>query len=505
MDSDKKDKNKSGIKINKNDKNGKNDKSETTIDKNDKSDKNDSMRNSRFEKNAAEITKAFNASLNVDCRLFRQDIAGSIAHATMLGERGIITPDESAVIIACLKTILSDGENGGIKFDCGEDIHSFVEAELILRLKDKGAAGKKLHTGRSRNDQVATDMRLYVKDGIDYIAASLKDFIGILTRLAARNLNTYMPAFTHMQKAQPSTLAHYLTAYAEMFLRDIERLLDCKTRTDVLPLGSGAVCGTTYPLDRPRVAQLLGFSKISQNSIDAVSDRDFCLEYLFCLSVIMMHFSRLCEELIIWSNDEFKYVEFDDGFATGSSMMPQKKNPDMAELTRGRTGRVYGDLIAMLTVMKGLPLAYNKDMQEDKSLVFDGEDTVLSVIDLFNLMFPTMKFNNARLNDAALGGYTNATDVADYMVKAGVPFKEAHDTVGSMVRYCIKNGKRLEELSLDEYNTFSPLFKKDILDAIKINNLVDNRTGVGAPSPHSVEREIKHINAELSRLFAAKK
>ena len=405
----------------------------------------------RFQSNVNEAADSFNSSLSFDKRLYACDIAGSKAHCTMLGECNIIPDEDAKLIVKTLDEILNDINNGKCEIKDAEDIHSFVENELVSRI---GAIGKKLHTGRSRNDQVALDIRLYLRDAADDIVALLKQFASTLTDIAENNLNTVMPAFTHLQKAQPTTLAHHMAAYAEMLLRDISRFEETKTRINVMPLGSGACTSTPYPINRQRVAELLNFPVITANSMDAVSDRDFVLDFLYSASVAMMQLSRLSEEIIIWSSDDYKYIELSDGYSTGSSIMPQKKNPDMNELIRGKTGRVYGDLMSLLTVMKGIPLAYDKDMQEDKECVFDAYDTLKASLIVINGLMKEAKFNVTRLRECTDGGFTSATECADYLVGKGVPFRDAHAIVGRLVIYCIENGKTMQSLTLDEYKKF---------------------------------------------------
>lgn len=455
------------------------------------------MWSGRFASSLNEQADLFNRSLPVDKRLYKHDIMGSIAHATMLGECGIIPKNEAESICHTLSDIFYDIKNGKLKIADAEDIHMFVEEELTKRL---GQTGKKLHTGRSRNDQVALDIRLYMRDAISEITELLKEVIATLCDISENHTETYMPAYTHMQKAQPTTLAHHLGAYCEMFLRDAERLLDCRKRVNVMPLGSGACTTTSYPINRNRVAQLLEFPKITQNSLDGVSDRDFAIEFAACCSILAMHLSRFNEELIYWATDEFGFVTLSDEFSTGSSIMPQKKNPDMNELIRGKTGRVYGDLISLLTVMKGLPLAYNKDMQEDKEAVFDCEDTVKMCLAIFNALLPSLKFNTDVMGKGAGGGYTAATDCADYLVKKGVPFRDAHKIVGRLVRYCCENGKTLDALDIDEYKSFSEIFEKDILKTVCIPDLVAARKAVGGPSKKAVENRIAKIRKTLQTL-----
>jgi argininosuccinate lyase len=434
---------------------------------------------------------SFHSSIAFDSRLYRQDIKGSIAHAQMLGKQGIISNQDSDAIVKSLEAILAEIESGALKIDMNaEDIHSFVESELVSRIGDPG---RRLHTGRSRNDQVALDMRMYVKEEIDAVAALLKQLLDALLAAAKKHTASIMPGYTHLQKAQPVTLAHHLLAYAQMFKRDRERLKDCRERADEMPLGSGALASTSYPLDREFVREKLGFAKISANSMDAVSDRDFCAEFVFCLSLIMTHLSRFCEELVLWSTDNFNFVEISDAYATGSSIMPQKKNPDMAELIRGKTGRVYGSLTCLLTVMKGLPLSYNKDMQEDKEAVFDAVDTVKACLSVFRGMFETITFNTENMYKSALGGYTNATDAADWLVKKGVPFREAHEITGRLVLYAIKKKARLEELTLDELSSVSPVFDETLYKAISVEACVNARNLPGGPAEEAVLEAIEQL------------
>ncbi|MBM7582312.1 argininosuccinate lyase [Caldicoprobacter guelmensis] len=443
----------------------------------------------RFEKETSKEVDDFHSSIHFDYRLYKQDILGSIAHATMLGKQGIISPEEAQAICEGLKQILKDIEDGKVSFNvASEDIHMNIESLLIERIGD---VGKKLHTARSRNDQVALDTRMYTKEAIDEVIKLLLVLEEQLVTIAEKHKETIMPGYTHLQKAQPVTLGHHLMAYFEMFRRDIERLKDAFKRVDVMPLGSGALAGTTYPLDRQYVAEQLGFSSISRNSMDAVADRDFILEFLSCAAIIMMHLSRFCEELILWSTDEFKFIEMDDSYSTGSSIMPQKKNPDVAELIRGKTGRVYGDLIALLTTMKGLPLAYNKDMQEDKEALFDAVDTVKSCISVFTGMLSTIKVYPENMLKQAARGFINATDAADYLVTKGVPFRDAHHIVGRLVLYCIQNGKVLEELTLEEYRQFSDKFDQDIYDVISLKSCVSRRSLPGGPAPAAVSQAIE--------------
>ena len=448
----------------------------------------------RFTKETDQLVYNFNASISFDQKFYRQDIRGSIAHATMLGETGIITKEESQAIVDGLNGILSDVESGKLEISSKyEDIHSFVEATLIDRIGD---TGKKLHTGRSRNDQVALDMRLYTRDEIENIKEELKTLMTTLHSLMKDNLDTYMPGFTHLQKAQPVTFAHHVGAYMEMFKRDFDRMCDIYDRMNYCPLGAGALAGTTYPLDRKLTAELLDFYGPTLNSMDSVSDRDYIIELLSALSTIAMHLARFSEEIIIWNSNEYQFVELDDAYSTGSSIMPQKKNPDIAELVRGKTGRVYGALVSILTTMKGIPLAYNKDMQEDKELTFDAIDTVKGCIALFNGMISTMKLNKENMKSSAMNGFTNATDAADYLVKNGVPFRDAHGIIGRLVLYCIDNNKAIDELTLDEFKEISPVFNEDIYDAISLETCVGKRNTIGAPGPEAMKQVIA-INEEF--------
>ncbi len=443
----------------------------------------------RFEKATDHMVDDFHSSIPFDRRLYPYDIRGSIAHATMLGEQGIIPQEDAEQIVSGLKSILADLDSGALTIDPeAEDIHMFVEQELTTRI---GPAGGRLHTGRSRNDQVALDMHMFVMDACGQTQGLLKDLILSILATARQHLHTVMPGYTHLQKAQPITLAHHLMAWVQMFLRDHMRLCGCRRRADVMPLGSGALAGTTYPLNRERVAQLLGFSRISANSLDGVADRDFVLEYLSAASISMMHLSRCCEELILWSTDEFRFVKMDDSFSTGSSIMPQKKNPDVAELIRGKTGRVYGDLAALLTAMKGLPLAYNKDMQEDKEALFDAHDTWTKCLLVFEGMFHTLSFDPVVMEKGAAGGFTNATDAADYLVKKGMPFRQAHETTGRMVLDCLKHNRALLDLSLEEMRAYSPLFDQDVYQALSILTCVEQRRVPGGPAPQAVEEAIR--------------
>lgn len=443
----------------------------------------------RFTKQTDDLVKKFNDSLPFDRRLYRQDIRGSITHAAMLGRQGIISDREMRAIVDGLSGILSDIESGKLQFsDQYEDIHSYVEANLIDRIGD---AGKKLHTGRSRNDQVALDMKMYVRDQIDEIRGLLKDFLSEILVIMQEHIDTFMPGFTHLQKAQPVTLAHHMGAYFEMFRRDRERLLDIQKRCDRCPLGSGALAGTTYPLDRDFTAKELGFDGPCRNSMDGVSDRDYLIEFLDALAICQMHLSRFSEEIIIWNSNEYRFVELDDAYSTGSSIMPQKKNPDIAELVRGKTGRVYGALTSILTTMKGIPLAYDKDMQEDKEMTFDAIDTIKIELPLFTDMIKTMKFRKNVMEASAKKGFTNATDAADYLVKKGVPFRDAHGIIGRLVLYCIEKDKALDDLTLDEFRKFSARFDDDIYEAISLKTCVEKRLTAGAPSHKAMEEEIR--------------
>ena len=450
----------------------------------------------RFTKETDQRVKAFNDSLSFDIRLLPDDIAGSIAHAEMLGKVGVLTQEEADLIVEGLYGILEDSESGELPVtDAYEDVHSFVEANLINRI---GETGKKLHTGRSRNDQVALDMRLYTRSRMEETGSLIVDLMEVLLKLMKEHTQTFMPGFTHLQKAQPVTLAHHLGAYFEMFGRDAGRIADAMVRMNECPLGAGALAGTTYPLDRSFTAEQLGFFGPTANSMDSVSDRDYLLEYLFDLSVIMMHLSRFSEEIILWNSNEYRFIELDDAFSTGSSIMPQKKNPDIAELVRGKTGRVYGDLMALLTVMKGLPLAYNKDMQEDKEGAFDAMDTANTCLELFTGMLETISFRKDVMEQSARRGFTNATDAADYLVGRGVPFRDAHGIIGRMVVECISRDISLEDLTLEEMKVFSPDFDQDIYEALSMKNCVDRRNTTGAPGAAAMEQEIAHAEEELA-------
>ncbi|HWT74571.1 MAG TPA: argininosuccinate lyase [Mobilitalea sp.] len=450
----------------------------------------------RFTKETNQLVHNFNASISFDQKFFQQDIEGSIAHVTMLAKQGIISDVEKGQIIAGLSGILEDIINGSLEIDGEhEDIHSFVEAHLIERIGD---AGKKLHTGRSRNDQVALDMKLYTRDEISEIDGLVKNLMVSLQEIMKANTDTFMPGFTHLQKAQPVTLAHHFGAYFEMFKRDRSRLKDIAKRLNLSPIGSGALAGTTYPLDRNYTAELLGFDGPTLNSMDSVSDRDYLIELLSALSTIMMHLSRFSEEIIIWNSNEYRFVELDDAYSTGSSIMPQKKNPDIAELVRGKTGRVYGALMSLLTVMKGLPLAYNKDMQEDKEFTFDAIDTVKGCLALFTGMVSTMKFQKDNMAGSAKNGFTNATDAADYLVNKGVPFRDAHGIVGQLVLYCIDKDIALDDMSLEEFQKISPVFEQDIYEAISLTTCVNKRNTIGAPGVEAMAQVLKLNEAYLN-------
>lgn len=443
----------------------------------------------RFTKQTDQLVFDFNASITFDKRLFHEDVTGSIVHATMLAKQGILTEEERKSIVEGLTGILEDVDDGTLAIDeTQEDIHSFVEATLIDRIGD---AGKKLHTGRSRNDQVALDMRLYTRARVAEIDGLLKKLLEAILDTMENNLDTYMPGFTHLQKAQPITLAHHYGAYFEMFKRDRQRLTDIYKRMNYCPLGAGALAGTTYPLDREYTARLLRFEGPTLNSIDSVADRDYLIEFLSALSTIMMHLSRFSEEIIIWNSNEYQFVELDDAYSTGSSIMPQKKNPDIAELVRGKTGRVYGALMALLTTMKGLPLAYNKDMQEDKEMAFDAMDTAADCITLFTGMIQTMKFRKDRMAKSAMNGFTNATDAADYLVGKGVPFRDAHGIIGRLVLYCIEKDTSIDALSLGELRSISDKFDEDIYDAISLKTCVEKRLTIGAPGEKIMKQVIE--------------
>lgn len=445
----------------------------------------------RFKKGTDALVNDFNSSINVDSRMYKEDIEGSLAHVKMLGKQGIIPNKSSKKIEDGLNEILKRLDNGVIEIDpTSEDIHSFVEGTLTYYI---GACGKMLHTGRSRNDQVTLDLRLYLKKALDNIVSCVIELEEVIHKKASKNMETIMPGYTHMQKAQPITLAHHLLAYGEMLRRDIGRLQDAYKRTNQMPLGSGALATSTYPIDREFVAKELRFSDVTWNSLDSVSDRDYVIETLSALSIIMMHLSRFSEEIILWCTNEFNFIELDDGYSTGSSIMPQKKNPDVAELVRGKTGRVYGDLITLLTVMKGIPLAYNKDMQEDKEALFDALDTVTLSLKTFTGMLDTMKVKKDVMRKGAAGGFTNATDVADYLVKHGIAFRNAHEIVGEIVIYCINKNKAIDELSLNELKSFSPIFEEDIYNAIDLLTCVEERQVIGGPSTKSVKIQLDRL------------
>ena len=451
----------------------------------------------RFTKETDQLVYRFNASIGFDQKFYRQDIQGSMAHVRMLAKQGILTEEEKEQILKGLESILEDVENHRLEItEEYEDIHSFVEANLIQRIGD---AGKKLHTGRSRNDQVALDMKLYVRDEVREMDRLVLDLLKALQKIMEENLHTYMPGFTHLQKAQPITLAHHMGAYFEMFRRDRGRLHDIYQRMNYCPLGSGALAGTTYPLDREYTASLLEFEGATRNSMDSVADRDYVIELLSAMSTIMMHLSRFCEEIIIWNTNEYQFVEIDDAYSTGSSIMPQKKNPDIAELVRGKTGRVYGALVSILTTMKGLPLAYNKDMQEDKELTFDAIDTVKGCLALFTGMISTMRFRKDRMEASAKNGFTNATDAADYLVGKGVPFRDAHGIVGRLVLYCLEKDIALDDMTLEEYKAISPVFEEDIYEAISMKNCVEKRNTIGAPGTEAMKQVLKLHREYLDR------
>ena len=450
----------------------------------------------RFTKETDQLVYNFNASITFDQKFYKQDIEGSIAHVTMLAKQGILTEQERDDIVRTLKEIRDEVESGKLEITSEyEDIHSFVEANLIDRLGD---TGKKLHTGRSRNDQVALDMRLYTRDELLHTDDLLKELLETILKIMEANTETIMPGFTHLQKAQPITLARHMGAYFEMFKRDRLRLHDIYERMNYCPLGSGALAGTTYSLDREYTAELLGFYGPTLNSMDGVSDRDYLIEFLSACATIMMHLSRFSEEIIIWNSNEYQFVEIDDAYSTGSSIMPQKKNPDIAELVRGKTGRVYGALMSLLTTMKGIPLAYNKDMQEDKELSFDAMDTVKGCIALFTGMLATMKFNKGKMRLSANNGFTNATDAADYLVKHGVPFRDAHGIIGKIVLYCIERGIAIDDMSLDELKAICPVFEEDIYEEISMETCVNNRLTIGAPGKAAMEKVIKAEKAYLA-------
>lgn len=452
----------------------------------------------RFGKEEDSRVNDFNSSISFDARMYRQDIKGSIAHATMLGKTGIISQEDVKAIIAGLNGILQDLETGSLEFDPqAEDIHMFIEATLTQRIGD---AGKRLHTARSRNDQVAVDLRLYLRDEIEGLIPTVKELIGVLCNKAKEHCATIMPGYTHLQRAQPITFGHHLMAYAQMFLRDLDRLACTKKRMNQMPLGSGALAGTTYPIDRELTCELLGFEKPCANSLDGVSDRDFCIDLASDLSILMMHLSRFSEEIIAWCSWEFKFIELDDAFATGSSIMPQKKNPDVAELVRGKASRVFGDLMGLLSFMKGLPLAYNKDMQEDKEAIFDALDTAKLCLVTFIPMLDTMRVLQENMRAAAAKGFINATDCADYLTKKGVPFRDAYKITGTLVAQCIQEGKTLETLELSEYKSQCEAFEEDVFEAISLETCVNGRTSLGGPAPASVLRQVEEVLSELNSL-----
>ena len=452
----------------------------------------------RFTKDTDQMVYEFNASINFDKKLYKQDIHGSMAHVKMLAKQNILSESDKEVILEGLQSILEDVENGTLVIDMKyEDIHSFVEANLIDRI---GEAGKRLHTGRSRNDQVALDMRLYTREQVERTDLLVKTLMNTILKTMEENVETYMPGFTHLQKAQPTTLAHHYGAYFEMFKRDRERLHDIYKRMNYCPLGAGALAGTTYPLDRNYTAELLGFYGPTLNSMDSVSDRDYLIEFLAAMATIMMHLSRFSEEIIIWNSNEYQFVEIDDAYSTGSSIMPQKKNPDIAELVRGKTGRVYGALMSLLTTMKGIPLAYNKDMQEDKEMAFDAMENVQNCLVLFNGMIETMKFRKDKMAKSALGGFTNATDAADYLVNKGVPFRDAHGIIGRLVLYCIEKNCAIDDLTMEELKDISEVFEQDIYEAISLETCVEKRLTIGAPGMDAM-REVIIINKEYMNNF----
>ncbi len=452
----------------------------------------------RFKKTLDKKTNDFNSSIPFDCRMAQQDIEGSVAHATMLGKQGIIDKSESEKIVVSLKQIATELESGTLQIDMtAEDIHTFVEGELTKRIGD---SGKRLHTARSRNDQVALDLRLYLMQQCDILFECVKALIEVIVNKAEENYDAVMPGYTHLQRAQPVTFGHHLLAYGNMLLRDLDRIADCKKRMAVSPLGSGALAGTTYPLDREYVAELLGMNGVSDNSLDGVSDRDYALELLSCLSIIMVHLSRFAEEVIAWCSWEFKFIELDDAFSTGSSIMPQKKNPDIAELVRGKAGRVFGDLQTLLTVMKGIPLAYNKDMQEDKEAVFDALDTVIMCLDTFAPMLDTATVLRDNMRNAAAKGFINATDCADYLVYKGLPFRDAYKATGMLVATCIDKGLTLETLPIEEYKAVCDMFDEDVYKAIDLDECVKKRTVKGGPSPECVMAEVKAMREKLENI-----
>ena len=451
----------------------------------------------RFQKALSKTTNDFNSSISFDSRMYKEDIEGSIAHATMLGKCGIIKEEDAEDIVIGLKGILNDIENGDLKIDMeAEDIHTFIEGELTKRLGDNG---KRLHTSRSRNDQVAVDIKLYLKKETVNISNMLESLVAVLCEKAEKYSETVMPGYTHLQRAQPITFGHHLLAYAEMFLRDISRLNDCYKRMDEMPLGSCALAGTTYPIDRNITASLLGFERITNNSLDGVSDRDYCMELASALSIVMVHLSRFSEEIIMWCSWEFKFIELDDAFSTGSSIMPQKKNPDIAELVRGKSGRVFGDTMTLLTVMKGIPLAYNKDMQEDKEAIFDAVDTVKMCLTAFTPMIDTMKVLPQNMRKAAAGGFINATDCADYLTKKGVPFRDAYKATGELVALCIEKGTTLEDLPLEEYKNICDVFDEGVYEAISLEKCANDRKVLGGPNSSNVKAQAVRIKGLLNK------
>ena len=451
----------------------------------------------RFQKALSKTTNDFNSSISFDSRMYREDIEGSIAHSKMLGECGIITKEDAEKIGEGLRAILADIESGRLAIDPeAEDIHTFIEGELTARLGD---TGKRLHTARSRNDQVAVDIKLYLKKQCDEVSKLVEELLQVICMRAEEHAETIMPGYTHLQRAQPITFGHHLLAYGEMFARDLQRLSDCKKRMDVMPLGSGALAGTTYPIDRTITASLLDFGGITENSLDGVSDRDYCIELAGALSIIMVHLSRFSEEIIMWCSWEFKFVELDDAFSTGSSIMPQKKNPDIAELVRGKSGRVFGDLMGLLTVMKGIPLAYNKDMQEDKEAVFDAIDTVKMCLTAFTPMLDTMKVIPQNMRKAAAGGFINATDCADYLVKKGLPFRDAYKATGELVALCIEKGLTLETLPLEEYKKICDIFDEGVYEAIGLEKCAYERRSQGGPCPDNVRKNAERLKASLNK------
>ena len=463
---------------------------------------NKKMWEGRFKKELDSRVNDFNSSISFDKRMYKEDIMGSCAHAAMLGRQGIIPAEDSELIIKTLGEILSDLENGSLEIDMNaEDIHMFIEAELTSRIGD---AGKRLHTARSRNDQVAVDTRMYVRRMLGEIRKAVLSLIAVIEKKAEGHLETVMAGYTHLQRAQPVTFAHYVMAYAQMLMRDVTRINDCLKRMNVMPLGSGALASTTYPIDRPSVAAELGFDGVTLNSIDGVSDRDFVLEAAADLSILMTHMSRFSEEIILWCSSEFGFIELDDAYSTGSSIMPQKKNPDIAELVRGKSGRVFGSLTTLLTVMKGLPLAYNKDMQEDKEAIFDAIDNTLLCVTVFTDMFDTMTVKVKNLRRAAAKGFINATDCADFLVKNGLPFRDAYKITGRIVAYCIDNDKTLEALTMEEYKEFSEVFDEGIYEAVDLLNCVNGRSVIGGPAPSAVQIQLDDCKAFLEKELSKK-